>query len=125
MAPVVSPVTAPVGGASPYPTEPVSVWISTTMSSTLLTVRSAVLKGVRRGTEIRPSFTCVIFILFPTNPIYSAACRVPARRSMAAANILALSRRRSTSMNSSGLCSRTSSPGKRGPKARMLGSILA
>ena len=48
-----------------------------------------------------------------------------ARAYMASARILALSSRRLTSMNSSGLCSRTSSPGKMGPKATTLGSILA
>ena len=44
---------------------------------------------------------------------------------MASARILALSTRREISINSSGLCSRTSSPGKMGPKARVFGIILA
>ena len=66
MAPVVSPVMTPVGGASPNPTSPLSVWISTMMSSTLLTCRRAVLNGTRRGTEIRPRRTFVIFISIPS-----------------------------------------------------------
>ena len=42
---------------------------------------------------------------------------------MASAKILALSLRRLSSINSSGLCSLTSSPGKMGPKASTLSNI--
>jgi phosphate transport system permease protein len=52
----------------------VSVCSSTMTSSTLLTVRSAVLKGTRSGVEIRPSFTCVIFM--PVPPYSSCMCTV-------------------------------------------------
>ena len=41
---------------------------------TLLTVRSAVLKGTLSGVEMRPSFTCVIFM--PVPPYSSCMCTV-------------------------------------------------
>ena len=54
MEPSVSPVITAVGGASPYPVSPVSAITRTTTSSTASTVRRAVLKGWRRGREMRP-----------------------------------------------------------------------
>ena len=45
-------------------TAPVSVYTSTITSSTLDTERRAVLNGTRKGTEIFPSLTPVIFIFF-------------------------------------------------------------
>ena len=68
MASAVSPVITPVGGASPKPTSPVSAVSFTIMSSTLATVRSAVLKGVLRGMDTRPHSTDTIFIRFPPCP---------------------------------------------------------
>src|SRR5579859_4395699 len=60
--PWVSPVITAVAGASPWPTWPVSVCTSTTMSSTWLTVRSAVLNGVFSGTRSMPNWISVIFM---------------------------------------------------------------
>ena len=61
--PSVSPVISAVAGASPYPMFPVSVSMMTTMSSTVSTVRSAVLKGIFNGTRSMPKRTAVIFML--------------------------------------------------------------
>lgn len=72
--PLVSPVITPVEGASPYPTQPVFVWISTITSFTCVTVLSAVLNGVLRGTDKSPVLICVIFIRSLLSP-ESKSCR--------------------------------------------------
>lgn len=61
--PCVSPVITAVAAASPWPMWPLSVRISTITSSTVSTVRSAVLNGVFSGTRSMPSSMWVIFIL--------------------------------------------------------------